>query len=824
MTSRPAGGLASWWGARLVAWAALLGVAGAAQAAPPEPAVRLSVRPRVVRAGELVTVTAEVRGQALAGPADGYIGVNDSHGRFLILGPTGQALGREALPAFEVAPGEHLVREFRVRLPPATAPSWYRWGLLVVRAGADPMAGAAQLGAATAYGRVDEPAAGRVPPAAGRTLALATGLVGLLAVAMRFRRQQASVALGYAALTTLLTYPLAGHLADAVPGFFDSDTYVFLWNLWWMRRAALEEWTSPFFTRAIYAPEGVGLAFHALTPLNGLLALPLAAVGGIPFASNLIQLGGFVLSAWGTFLLLRALGCCRPAAFVGGIVFAFSPFRVHRFLEGHFNLTSTHWLPLALACELRALGGGPAWRREAALAGACLAAAAWTDLVILFLALLLAAVVAAVPAVGGRRRRAALGVMAGVFLLGAAPLVGPVVRAVLAGSAVVPGAAESGAALFKTDLLGFVVPSVFHPLLGGWSLRLAERFGWSLENTAYLGLMPLLLAAAGLAGRWRDRAVRCWAGVALASLIFSLGPFPTVAGTPYPAIALPFRLLAAVPVLNNFRSPNRFVVCLTLAVAILAGLGLARWLRGEGGAGWGKRLALGGVTGLIVFEFLAIPMPLLSGTVPEVYARIARERGEGVVLEVPLGRAAAFASVGTFFQAQMYWQTAHGRPIIGGLVSRAAASRVLALREEPILASLLDLQAGLDLSPSRLREDRERAPELIARLNLRWVLVHPPFYRGRVERYLRAVLPLEPLADQDGIAAYRVVRAPTGIAAEARPGTDPRPGRPEEAWRSDRSSATLRGEADESKPARDRPGPGAGRAGQLLAIPMPVSP
>lgn len=755
---------------RLAAIAAWLVGAIAAEAAP-GPAAQLTVLPRAVRAGDTVVVTAEIRGERLDAPADVYVGVNDSHDRPLVLQPNREVLGRELLPVLRVAPGQRLVHRFRVRVPGDTVPSWYKWGLLLVRSGTDPMRQANQLGGVVAYGRVDEPSSGAPPRALAWTLALAAGLAALLVAAWRRRREHPSALLGYGVLAVLLTYPLAGHLTRAVPGMFGSDAYQFLWSLWWVRRALGEEWASPFFTRAIFAPEGLGLAFHALTPLNGLAALPLQLVGGLPLASNLIQLGAFVLSGWGTFLLLRTLGSSRPAAFVAGFIFAFSPLRFIQLAEGHYNLTSAYWLPLTLAFEVRALRGSAAWRREAIVAGACLAGAAWTDHQVLIFALLLATVIAALsrtdPAGGAPARPAAIPVMAGTFVLGAAPLLGPAVRDVLAGYAAVPGILESGATLFKKDLLGFLVPSVFHPVLGGWALRLAERFGWTLEHTAYLGLVPLLLAATALGRLRRDHTVRCWAGIALGSLVLSLGPFPSIAGAAYPAIPLPYRLLAAVPVLNNLRGPNRFAVCLVLALAVLAGLALTRWAERWAGPAWVRRTALGAVAGAIVFEFVAIPIPLASAAVPEVYMRIGEAREDGLVLEVPLGRAAAFASAGSFFPAQMYWQSAHGKRLIGGYVSRASVDRTLALKAEPIFASLLELQAGADLPAARLLRDREGAPELVARLNLRWVLVHPPFYHGKVERYLREVLPLEPLADRDGIAAYRVVRGAGGREASA---------------------------------------------------------
>ena len=65
----------------------------------------------------------------------------------------------------------------------------------------------------------------------------------------------------YALLTASMTWPLALHLTDAIPG--DSfDGWQNFWNLWWVKLALVDRQQTPFVTDLLYAPTGVGLYFH----------------------------------------------------------------------------------------------------------------------------------------------------------------------------------------------------------------------------------------------------------------------------------------------------------------------------------------------------------------------------------------------------------------------------------------------------------------------------------------------------------------------------------------------------------------------------------
>ncbi len=93
------------------------------------------------------------------------------------------------------------------------------------------------------------------------------------------------------------------------------------------------------------------------------------------------------------------------------------------------------------------------------------------------------------------------------------------------------------------------------------------------EAQIYLGVIALSLAATGAVAGWRHRVslARFWSLVAVAGVVLSLGKY----------LGPVARALFHVPVINQFRSPNRHWVAVTLAVAVLAGYAADQLLREE---------------------------------------------------------------------------------------------------------------------------------------------------------------------------------------------------------------------------------------------------
>ena len=132
--------------------------------------------------------------------------------------------------------------------------------------------------------------------------------------------------------------------------------------------------------------------------------------------------------------------------------------------------------------------------------------------------------------------------------------------------------------------------STFSPLLFGRGA--AEFWGpWERVETAFVGVVPLLLAGFAFRRSWRDSA---WFWLALGGLglLIALGKY-----TPF------YSMVHALPVLGGLRVPARFILLTNFSLAALAAVGLHRFMTESFSLkrvlGWGAAVLIGGTLVLI---------------------------------------------------------------------------------------------------------------------------------------------------------------------------------------------------------------------------------
>ncbi|MCX6021698.1 MAG: hypothetical protein NTZ05_08200, partial [Chloroflexi bacterium] len=532
------------------------------------------------------------------------------------------------------------------------------------------------------------------------------------------------VALAFVPLTIAMTWPLALVAATHVPSD-GGDGPMFVWNLWWVKRAVWDLHQSPFTTTEIFYPEGVNLTFHTLTTLHGLLSIPLQLVFGVVAAANLLFLGSFVAAATGAWALARYGGASPAAAAVAGVIFAFSPYGLAQ-ARGHYNLSSTWLIPLFALLLLRALDSGRL--RWAIAAGTALAAMTLNEYQYGAFGLLL--ILATVPlhqrswSPGALARSAVIGTALGATTaLLLAPLLWEAALAVTEGIQVTDTLAKR--TFFSADLTAFLTPSGIR-----WGGR-EDNYLYptptflgigGADGTVYLGAATLLLAAVALLtpaaapgpeeatldvatlrtrGRgWR----RLWATVAVVFVALALGPRLHIFGDETFTwqswafeLPMPYALLSHIPVLGSTRVPSRFTAIAMLALAMLAAVGVDR-LR----AWWAQRTPVAGrgvaslavpalALALVVADVGVVPMMVQQVAPHPFYQRLAAESGDFAVLELPFGQVVGPATtVGDSGDAPLleYYQTVHGKRLLGGYVAREDPSRIKAVLARPGLSWL----------------------------------------------------------------------------------------------------------------------------------------
>ena len=612
----------------------------------------------------------------------------------------------------------------------------------------------------------------------------------------------ALVLLAYALISLAFCWPLPARLNTEVAGRY-VDARVFQWNNWWVKRAVLNGLDLDY-TLAIYAPSGVSLVSHNFNWVSSFLSIPLDLVFGPLISYNLL----FLLTFWGPACAMYALVLDRTrrrdAAFIAGLVFAFFPYHVSGNWDGQMNLANIQWLPLFCLFAFRALEA-VIWRqrvRDALLAGLFFALSAldcWFFLPFLGLwgVVWLAHSLLAERELWVRPRLwRTLGTLA---LAGASALalMSPFLLPVLADIATETGDAQRGivdAAVSyhaddkASDLLAFLVPGSDHPLFGGPLRSVYARFRhW---RPAYLGLAALLLGLYAAVACTRH--ARLWLIAGLLFLSLSLGSTLTINGVRLEGAPTPYRLLTGLwPAFKIVRQANRFNVMVGLSLAVLVGIAWAdlaprlsfSFLRRPGsdadslhptlvgggaregqdadraslsppralqGGSWTATLLL---AVLLLFDYWSTPCPTQPGEVSPFYGQLAAERGDFVLLELPLNDFHSRASI--------YPQTVHGKRLVNGYVARMPPGTLAYIRSQPILR-LTHLQIGVE--PGLW--DVERQLGLLAANDVRYVVLRkeplppqPPVDEAVMADW-RDLFGPEVHYEDDAIAVYRLRLAP----------------------------------------------------------------
>jgi hypothetical protein len=183
-------------------------------------------------------------------------------------------------------------------------------------------------------------------------------------------RRGAHALAAYVVITLAMTWPLARGLARDVAWDL-GDPVLNMWILAWdfaQMRAVLSgdlSHLATFFDANIFHPAPLTLAYSEHLLPQALQAFPLYALtGNVILCYNLLFLSTFALSGLGMYLLVRELTGNTLAAFVGGLLFAFAPYRIPQ--SSHLQVLSSQWMPFAFYGIRRYFATG----RRRALAGA----------------------------------------------------------------------------------------------------------------------------------------------------------------------------------------------------------------------------------------------------------------------------------------------------------------------------------------------------------------------------------------------------------------------------------------------------------------------
>lgn len=503
------------------------------------------------------------------------------------------------------------------------------------------------------------------------------------------------------------------------------------------------------------------------------------------------------------------------AAFVAGALYAFASNRAIYATLGHYDMVTTQWIPFYILMLLRSLDTNvalPRRRKAAVVAGLFFAFAGLAEMItalflgiftVIALVINLSTTALTIQNLKSKIQNLLLTGLVAALVWG--PVLVPILQQFLTNDFSLKGWGE--AIPLSTDLLGWFTPTVLHPVWGNDLVaelrRVQERalvengVGFRDINTVFLGWVSFALALIGVIAYRRK--LRVWLWTSLIFGIFTLGPFLQINGryrfdldgieATFP---LPFVILHYLPIIKANRAPNRNSVLLMLGIAVLVGYGiywvLGNWVIKKGRFARNAQspnhpithsltLSLSVLlTVAILFEHLALPAPLSDARIPAVYAQIAADPRPVSVLQIPLGWRNSFGVWGPEQTQLQYFQSGHGKPMLGGNISRAPDFKMDYFKRIPLFQALRNVQVNEPVDQALLDTAKAQAADLMYLYNTGYVLLYPPIPQRKpyednwqvTWELAKTTLPLEaqPFWSGDGMEAYRVVQ-PTGDDAFA---------------------------------------------------------
>jgi hypothetical protein len=368
------------------------------------------------------------------------------------------------------------------------------------------------------------------------------------------------------------------------------DSSLFTWFLAWPAYAT-DHGLNPLYSSAMFHPTGVNLLANTSEVAIGVILSPVTWIFGPIATLNVALTLSPFLSALAMFVLLRRWVKWQPAAFIGGLLYGFSPVILVNLVDAHLMVSMAVVPPLLVAGFDELL---IRQRRRPVTMGILLGLLVvlqfflGTEMLAILLitgaaGLVLIVVYAAWrhPAELRRRARHAL------IGLGAGALVVVVLLAYPLWFAL-DGPAHLSGLVWPTlapGLYGIGFSDLIRLNSTGSETLQAHRFGGyqgvALHQGDYLGLGLIVVVVLGVFLWRRDRRLWLFAGLGVIAVALSLSIAPGVNH-----FWVPWQLFRHIPVIKNIL-PDRFMAITLLCISVMLGVIVDR--AHESGSRWMTR-------------------------------------------------------------------------------------------------------------------------------------------------------------------------------------------------------------------------------------------
>lgn len=146
---------------------------------------------------------------------------------------------------------------------------------------------------------------------------------------------------------------------------------------------------------------------------------------------------------------------------------------------------------------------------------------------------------------------------------------------------------------------------------------------------------------------------------------------------------------------------------------------------------------------LILVDYLSVPTDMVTARVPAFYATLTEEPGDFAIVGLPGKRQIT--------ERYMFYQTAHGRPILGGHVSRLPSQAMEFTDSVPLVAGMYRSSTG---GINTDVPDISRQLSLLSEAGFRYIVIHKGLARAALVDEWQTSLAIAPRYEDGEVVVY----------------------------------------------------------------------
>jgi len=475
-------------------------------------------------------------------------------------------------------------------------------------------------------------------------------------------------------LTAILTFPVIVDFGNNAAGDGCYDKCHMMWRFWWNEFSS-ENNLDFTHTNYQFYPDGVNVSGNLAQFTTGISSLLLNSLG-YTVTWNTIWFLGFVFGGYGAYLLSNHFTKNFYSSLIAGIIFTFGSYHMAH-ANSHIGLSMIVWIPLFILCLFKILDKNSLF--YSVLGGAFFFLVSFTHLYYTAFISIFSIIFFTVYVFKEKNIRNSVFIKNFLVMVG----IGIVCTAILVMPNTFSDVELHNRSLdehikYSINLENLIIPTPIHSTEKMSDYYIEKMFFYSfnestvspsytIEHFVFLGYTTIILSLIAVI-KFRPSYTWFWVLISVIFTVLSLGPelkfFNLSTG-----VVMPERLLYDnLPGWDDFRAPGRFMVITFLGMAMLASFTIHNLMKNYFIGNKKQCILVVGIGIIILFEYSAIPYPVYSEEVPEIYQTIKNDSNVRAILEAPMGGTGDFLLMTA--PTILYYQTIHEKPIYGGHESR----------------------------------------------------------------------------------------------------------------------------------------------------------